>query len=591
MKLITKMTVFSAALVAMMLLVVATSYMNLVGTSRALSQIGSEDIPLTISMASITAGQLSQSAWLERSLLAAELDDEQALANAQARFDRNHVRILAAADDAQAVLTQAIAASDGQLRAEWTAQQASLARILELYAQYHGHGTALLDLLTSADILAAETALAMARAQSESLSAAILEMSTRVTDSATADAAQSIRVSNSAVILLGVIGFLVIIFSIGLSIAITRSVLGQLGADPAELETIADHLASGQLDIETRTATSGVALSIANTVTRLKEVIAGIQRGAEEVSLASTQLGQGNSDLSRRTQEQASSLEEIAASMEEMTSTVNLNAENADQARQLAVEATSKADQGGDIAERAVTAMSDISDASRRIAEIINVIDEISFQINLLALNAAVEAARAGEQGRGFAVVAGEVRNLAGRSATAAKEIKELIKDSVAKVEVGTELVGESGARLLDIMSSIKRVSDNVAEIAAASLEQSEGISQVNRSIVQMDEMTQQNASLVDEANAASESVEGQAAELRRLVAFFKLGDEAPAARARTQRPQAERQPTEPRYAEQARPETRAADRSRSLPRPFEARPAHRADDDALALDGDWKEF
>jgi len=257
---------------------------------------------------------------------------------------------------------------------------------------------------------------------------------------------------------------------------------------------------------------------------KLTEVIAGIRNGANEVSTAAEQVSQGNADLSQRTQEQASSLEEIASSMEEMIGTVNQNSENAQQANQLAIAARDEAQHGDQIVAQAIIAMGDINSSSKEIADIISVIDEIAFQTNLLALNAAVEAARAGEQGRGFAVVASEVRNLAGRSATAAKEIKGLIKDSVAKVEEGSKLVDESGEALDKILGSVKKVSDIISEIAASSQEQSDGIVQVNRALLQMDEMTQQNASLVEEAAAASEAMGTQAEELTSLVSYFKLG-------------------------------------------------------------------
>ena len=269
----------------------------------------------------------------------------------------------------------------------------------------------------------------------------------------------------------------------------------------------------------------GVYGSIGQTVQKLLEIISGIKLGANEVSVASEQVSQGNANLSQRTQEQASSLEEVASSMEEMTGTVNHNAENAQHANQLAIAAREQADLGGQVVGEAVTAMSEINDASKQIADIIGVIDEIAFQTNLLALNAAVEAARAGEQGRGFAVVASEVRNLAGRSSTAAKEIKGLIQNSVDKVENGSRLVSESGGALSEIVDSVKKVSDIVAEIAAASKEQSDGINQVNKALLQMDEMTQQNASLVEEAAAASEAMGAQAQELDALVSFFKLNE------------------------------------------------------------------
>jgi len=258
---------------------------------------------------------------------------------------------------------------------------------------------------------------------------------------------------------------------------------------------------------------------------RLAEVVSGIRHSTEEVSVSTEQVSLGNTDLSQRTQEQAASLEEMASSMEEMTGTVTQNAGNAQQANQLASAARDQAENGGSVVNQAISAMNEINSSSKQIADIIGVIDEIAFQTNLLALNAAVEAARAGEQGRGFTVVAREVRNLAGRSATAAKEIKALIKDSVEKVEDGTKLVNKSGQVLEDIVTSVKKVSDIVAEIAAASMEQSSGIAQVNKTVLQMDEMTQENASLVEEAAAAAENMGTQTDDLKALVSFFKLSD------------------------------------------------------------------
>jgi len=259
-----------------------------------------------------------------------------------------------------------------------------------------------------------------------------------------------------------------------------------------------------------------LADNMAEIVRRVKFASAEVHRGAEEISA-------GNANLSQRTEEQSSSLEETASSMEEMTSTVKQNADNAAQANQLAIAARDQAEKGGAVTTKAVRAMTDINDASRKIADIIGVIDEIAFQTNLLALNAAVEAARAGEQGRGFAVVASEVRSLAGRSATAAKEIKDLIQDSVRKVQDGSLLVTQSGQTLEQIVSSVKKVSDIVAEIAAASREQSAGIEQVNRAIMQMDELTQQNAALVEQATAASQGMADQARELNEMMGRYRV--------------------------------------------------------------------
>ncbi len=257
---------------------------------------------------------------------------------------------------------------------------------------------------------------------------------------------------------------------------------------------------------------------MARIVSQVKVAAGEVNRGAEEIS-------QGNAHLSQRTEEQASSLEETASSMEQMTSTVKQNAENAGEANQLALAARDQAEKGGAVVARAVKAMSEINEASGKIANIIGVIDEIAFQTNLLALNAAVEAARAGEQGRGFAVVATEVRNLAGRSATAAKEIKALIHDSVSKVEEGSTLVTQSGATLEQIVGAVKKVTDIVAEIAAASQEQSAGIEQVNKAVMQLDELTQQNAALVEEASAASQSMAEQARGLNESMARYRVDD------------------------------------------------------------------
>ncbi|HUQ11079.1 MAG TPA: methyl-accepting chemotaxis protein [Steroidobacteraceae bacterium] len=258
--------------------------------------------------------------------------------------------------------------------------------------------------------------------------------------------------------------------------------------------------------------------STADLVKRVKNSTSEVQQGAQEIS-------KGNTNLSQRTEEQASSLEETASSMEQMTSTVKQTADNAGQANQLAMAARVQAEKGGAVVSSAVSAMAGINNASKKIADIIGVIDEIAFQTNLLALNAAVEAARAGEQGRGFAVVATEVRNLAGRSATAAKEIKALIVDSVSKVEEGSKLVDESGKTLEEIVNAVKKVTDIVAEIAAASREQSSGIEQVNRAVMQMDTTTQQNAALVEEAAAASQAIVEQAQALHGMVSRYKVGD------------------------------------------------------------------
>ncbi|MBT1445188.1 PAS domain-containing protein [Shewanella sp. JM162201] len=263
------------------------------------------------------------------------------------------------------------------------------------------------------------------------------------------------------------------------------------------------------------------------TVSRLTEVLNGISESANTVTSGAEEIAQGNADLSQRTEEQAASLEETASSMEQMTATVKQSAENATLANTLAKEASTKADHGGKVVKQAVTAMEAINESSKRIADIIGVIDEIAFQTNLLALNAAVEAARAGEQGRGFAVVAGEVRNLAQRSAGAAKEIKELIRDSVNKVNDGTSLVNQSGNTLQEIVNAVSKVAEMINQISVAAEQQATGIEEVNKAVSQMDEMTQQNAALVEEVSAAGDAMAEQARNMRRQLGFFRTDEQA----------------------------------------------------------------
>ncbi|BCO27670.1 hypothetical protein MIZ03_2559 [Rhodoferax lithotrophicus] len=314
---------------------------------------------------------------------------------------------------------------------------------------------------------------------------------------------------------------------LALGVYISRSILNQLGCEPNEAAVITQQLAEGNLAINISLKNPGQAsllASIALMRDRFAKIVGEVRHGSESVATASIEIAQGNQDLSSRTENQASALEQTAASMEELSSTVKQNADNARQANQLAMNASSVAVQGGEVVSQVVHTMKGINEASRKISDIISVIDGIAFQTNILALNAAVEAARAGEQGRGFAVVASEVRSLAGRSAEAAKEIKALINTSVERVEQGTTLVDQAGTTMQEVVNSIRRVTDIMGEISAASNEQSQGVSQVGEAVTQMDQVTQQNAALVEEMAAAASSLKSQAQELVQTVAVFKLG-------------------------------------------------------------------
>ncbi len=323
---------------------------------------------------------------------------------------------------------------------------------------------------------------------------------------------------------------LAILAAAGLGLALTRSVLGQLGGEPMQAAGVAKAIAQGDLATAVHVKggdTSSLMAQLAVMHRDLARVVGNVRHNAESVATASAQIAQGNQDLSSRTEQQASALQQTTATMEELGTTVRGNADSAKQANQLAQGASAVAAQGGQVVDKVVVTMQGINESSRKIGDIIGTIDGIAFQTNILALNAAVEAARAGEQGRGFAVVAAEVRSLAQRSAEAAKEIKSLIGRSVEQVEQGTSLVDEAGKTMSEIVSSIQRVSDIVTEISAASVEQSSGVSQVGEAVTQMDRATQQNAALVEESAAAAQSMQQQAEQLVRTVAVFKLAPQS----------------------------------------------------------------
>ncbi len=341
-------------------------------------------------------------------------------------------------------------------------------------------------------------------------------------------------------------GLLILLFAVVLNL-----IFGRIVSAINQAVKATDSITQGDLETairaESKDETGDLLNSLEAMRQKLKEIVTTIRQNGEQINCSSSEIATGNLTLSSRTEEQAASLEQTAASMEQMTSIIKQNADNARHATQLAGGARQQAEQGGEVAENAIQAMSGIEQSSKKIAEIIGVIDEIAFQTNLLALNAAVEAARAGEQGRGFAVVAAEVRSLAQRSADAAKDIKNLIGDSVVKVEEGTQLVGHSGEVLDEIVLAVKKVNDIIAEIAAASQEQASGIQQVNQAVTQMDGVTQQNAALVEETAAASESMNQQSQEMMKLIAFFNVAQTDVATKPK---PSAKKKPVTPKKPE-----------------------------------------
>ncbi len=412
----------------------------------------------------------------------------------------------------------------------------------------------------------------------------LVDLETRISTQANVEAQAQYHSARNWMIGLGLLAILA-----GVVIAwhITHSITGPIKRAVEVAQTVADGDLSSRIDVASTDETGQLMRALGHMNDSLARVVGEVRSSADSMATATSQIAAGNQDLSSRTEEQASSLEETAASMEELTSTVRQNADNARQANQLALTASSVAVKGGDVVSQVVQTMDAINSSSHKIVDIIGVIDGIAFQTNILALNAAVEAARAGEQGRGFAVVASEVRNLAQRSAAAAKEIKVLIDDSVSNVEQGSQQVGEAGKTMEEVVSSVRRVTDIMGEITAASQEQTSGIEQVNQAIAQMDQVTQQNAALVEEAAAAADSLQGQAGHLLQVVSVFKL---AGGAGQTVQRSPAARVAAPVASPARARP---AAQVPPAKPRQTLAAPRAKPAVEALAkdADADWETF
>jgi methyl-accepting chemotaxis protein len=527
MKLLTKLAGMVTIMLAITFFIAGFGMVSITNVGENLRGIASADVPLLNSITRITVNQLEQSVWFERALMSVEQDDWKS-------YDKAKTELISLGDMVDTEFDVSMQLLKSTI--EDTANQESgnkysdiSGRLNKIYVEYADLNESTQEMLVhmqKGTISSTDIDMSLVKQQVQTISEELRELTAEISGATQSMAVITKQQESDAAYMMTVISVLALLMAIGLGVWIIRSVRNQLGADPSVLLSVSESLSKGVLDIKQDSFDVGVYGSINRTLKKLKEVIHGIKSGAHEVSVASDQVSQGNANLSQRTQEQAASLEEIASSMEQMTGTTAQNASNAQLTNKLAQDASRLAENGVRVVRNAVQAMSEIDTSSKKIADIIKVIDEIAFQTNLLALNAAVEAARAGEQGRGFAVVASEVRNLAGRSATAAKEIKLLIEDSVAKVESGTQLVNESGKSLEEIVDSVKKASVMATEIAEASREQSEGIEQVNRAILQMDEMTQQNASLVEQAAAASEAMGAQAQELSALVSYFDLGYE-----------------------------------------------------------------
>jgi len=523
-----KLFVISGILLIMLGMTTYYAFYSMGAVSDEMESVTKHDLPLTGIVTKITEYQLEQSVQFERALRFSglKLDDSERdtkLRETVAHFDDLDRDVAAQLKEAeQLVQSEEARTKDAQSLKEFEAVKSWLDRIESEHKEFAADVHAIFVHIENGHMDKAVSVAEKVALKEKQLGKEVEELLNEIEHFVENSGEVVLQHEQTALFTVGLIVAISLFVGLVSTWLVVRSIIVSLREGGITLR----HIASGDLtkryEIKSHDELGRMLEDMNNMADSLTDMVSEVIASSNSISVAAEEVSQGNLNLSQRTEEQASSLEETASSMEEMTSTVRQSADNALQASKLAQDARSQAERGGEVVGKAVSAMSGITESSKKIAEIISVIDEIAFQTNLLALNAAVEAARAGEQGRGFAVVASEVRNLAGRSAESAKEIKNLIMDSVSRVEEGSDLVSESGKTLEEIVVSVKKVTDIVTEMAAASQEQSAGIEQVNKAVMQMDEMTQQNAALVEEGAAASRSLEEQAMNLVNVMSRFK---------------------------------------------------------------------
>ena len=532
MKLGHKLTFVVALPVILMACMALVSYDRLEWLSAELSDMGTEDMPLATLAAEIDGNIMDES--LETRtlvLMAVEMQaadaDRAALLQVVEQTRRQFDQLSAVSEEAFAEASKLLdMAMDDDDPAAVATYQRLKTRLEAIDAEQEAYEQVVLKLFDDVRserfdaVRAGDLEARRLRKIAEDEIAGFIADVKALTESNVQKAMQRAKVAEQALLAVALLG---VLLAAGLGMAVARSIMGSMRYASKVAERVGRGDLTADIRVRVRDEIGQVLASLETMQASLATVVGEVRRGSESVASASAEIAHGNADLSARTEQQASALEQASASMEQMGSTSSQNSDSARQANQLALNASDAASRGGHVVQEVVQTMNAINDSSRRISDIIGVIDGIAFQTNILALNAAVEAARAGEQGRGFAVVAGEVRSLAQRSAEAAKEIKGLIGASVERVDQGTQLVDQAGKAMQEIVSSIQRVTDVVGEISSATAEQSTGIAQVGQAVSQMDQATQQNSALVEESAAAAASLRRQAEQLVQAVAVFRL--------------------------------------------------------------------